>query len=370
MERQTVSRKPEFLREYTAAADSLKRKSALSRIVGQSRVVQELRNEIEKASSHDIDVLIYGETGTGKELGARSIHYLSNRAGKAFVPVNCGAIPESLFENELFGHIKGAFTDAYRDQIGLVKEAEHGTLFLDEIGVASPFVQVKLLRLLQNREYRPVGDCRRHKAHMRVIAATNRDLKSLLEDDKFRKDLFYRLNVVAIHMPPLRERKEDILLLVEHFQERYAREYGKPVRDLTREAIRRLLAYSWPGNIRQLEHEVQRAVVMSEDAEIGAGSFQFATSRSESQDSELENFNIAKKRTIDSFARNYLSQLLRQCGGNVVIAARFAGKSRTGLWNLLKRYEIQPSKFHSFGVRSNTEARTESRSSNRCVMKG
>lgn len=367
MKTQTIFRKPQLREECGYVVDSLKRESGLSQIVGESRSVQELRNKIEKISSCDVDVLVSGESGTGKELVARSIHYLSRRASNPFIPVNCAAIPESLFENELFGHLKGAFTDAGLHQIGLVPEAEHGTLFLDEIGATCPYVQVKLLRLLQNREYRPLGDCKRHKADIRVIAATNRNLQSLLGEGKFRKDLFYRLNVIAIHVPPLRERREDIPILVEHFREKYAREYEKPIKSFAREAMRRLVSYSWPGNIRELEHEVQRAVVMAEHTVIDVGSIQLPTRPSASEGSRLECFNVARRRVLDSFARTYLRQLLREFGGDVAKAARQAGKSRTGLWNLLKRYEIRPDEFRSSHIRRSSNVDRESRSPNYCV---
>ena len=352
MNSQINSRKSELHNECAFAVDSLKRRSGLRQIVGQSKAVQTLRDKVEKISSCNVDVLISGESGTGKEVAARTIHYLSRRAGKPFIPVNCGAIPESLFENELYGHVKGAFTDAGFNQIGLVKEAEHGTLFLDEIGVISPYVQVKLLRLLQNREYRPIGDVKRQKADIRVIAATNRDLQSLLDEGTFRKDLFYRLNVAVIYMPPLRERREDIPVLVEHFTGRYARQYGKPIQGFTKEAIRRLIAYSWPGNIRELEHKVQQAVVMTESTVIDVEAIQLATSRSESEESGLERYNVAKKKVVDSFTLTYLTQLLREHRGDVTGAAARAGKSRTGLWNLLKKYDIDPSQFRS--LRANT----------------
>ncbi|MHC4203028.1 MAG: sigma-54 interaction domain-containing protein [Planctomycetota bacterium] len=338
--KQTIQRE-----KYRFAADSLKRESGLNNIVGRSKAVQAIRNKIEKISSCNVDVLISGESGTGKEIAARAIHYLSRRSGKSFVPVNCGAIPESLFENELFGHVKGAFTDAGLHQIGLVKEAEHGTLFLDEIGVTSPYIQVKLLRLLQNREYRPLGDTKRYKADIRVIAATNKHLQGLLNNGTFRKDLFYRLNVIALYMPPLRERKEDILILAEHFREKYAREYKKPIKGFTRDAIKRLTSYSWPGNIRELEHKIQQAIVMSEHTVIDVGTIQHATTRSETEESELECFDVAKKRVVDSFVRTYFTRLLKENRGNVASAARSAGKSRTGLWNLLKKYGINPNYF-------------------------
>jgi len=345
MKGQGTITKSEFSEECGFVVDSLRRKSALSHILGRSKAVQALRSKIDKVSSFNIDVLISGESGTGKEIAARAIHYLSPRVGKPFIPVNCGAIPESLFENELFGHVKGAFTDAGLQQIGLVRQAENGTLFLDEVGAITPYVQVKLLRLLQNRQYRPLGDYKQHGANIRIIAATNTDLQSLVEKGTFRKDLFYRLNVVSLYVPPLRERREDIPILVEHFRQRYAKEYKKQIKGFKTDAMRQLISYSWPGNIRELENKIRQIIVMSENPVIDIEGFQLGTSQSAAKRSELEYFNVAKRRVIDSFARTYLTQLLEEHRGDVIGAARRAGKSRTGLWNLLKKYDIEPTQF-------------------------
>lgn len=346
MTSQKIIRESELRKEHASVAQSLKRESGSNQILGRSKAVRALREKIDKISSCKVNVLISGESGTGKEIAARAIHYLSCKAGKPFIPVNCGAIPESLFENELFGHMKGAFTDARLKQIGLVKEAEGGTLFLDEIGVITPYIQAKLLRLLQDKEYRPIGDSIRHKADVRIIAATNTDLRSLIGQGTFRKDLFYRLNVVSLHMPPLRERIEDISVLVEHFINKYSREYDKPIKGLSRDAMKVFMSYSWPGNIRELENNIQQIIVMSTTPIIDVEDIHLPVSEPSSKGSELEDFNIAKKRVVYSFAKNYLTQLLTEQSGDVVSAARRAGKSRTGLWNLLKKYNISPGEFH------------------------
>lgn len=207
--------------EKQKVIQSLNKRKVLSRILGSSKPVIQLREQIQSIALYDVSVLIIGESGTGKELAARAIHYLSSRHHNPFVPVNCGAIPENLFENELFGHHKGAFTDASFHQDGVVKEAEGGTLFLDEIGVITPYTQVKLLRLLQEKEYRPLGDCKTRKANVRIVAATNEDLQTMVTEDTFREDLFYRLNIVSLSIPPLRKRKEDIPLLSNHFIRKY-----------------------------------------------------------------------------------------------------------------------------------------------------
>lgn len=345
MESQNIIRRSEFHEECASVAVSLKRKSGLNHILGRSKIVQTLREKIDKISYCKVNVLISGETGTGKEIAARAIHYLSYSAGKPFIPVNCGAIPESLFENELFGHVKGAFTDAGHQQVGLVGEADGGTLFLDEIGIISPYIQVKLLRLLQEKEYRLIGDSKRYKANTRIVAATNRDLRSLVEAGTFRKDLFYRLNIVSLHMPPLRERMEDVPILVRHFINKYSNEYNKPIEGLSKDTMRAFMSYSWPGNIRELENKIQQMIVMSPSSIIDVEKVGISTGEPRCKESEFESFKAAKKRIISSFEKTYLIQLLAEHSGNVVSAARRIGKSRTGLWNLLKKYNISPREF-------------------------
>lgn len=346
MERQKIIRKSELHEDGESVKESLKRKLGLNHILGRSKVVQELREKINKISLCKVTVLISGETGTGKELAARAIHYSSRRAGKPFVPVNCGAIPESLFENELFGHVKGAFTDAGLQQTGVVKEAEGGTLFLDEIGVLSPHIQVKLLRLLQDKEYKPLGEAKPRKADIRITAATNSDVRSLVKEGTLRKDLYYRLNIASLYIPPLKERREDIPILVEYFMSKYCKEYGKPIKVLSKDTMMKFVSYSWPGNIRELENKIQQIVVMSTTTVINIESIEPTLSEPISKENKLEDFNSAKKKIISSFERTYLIQLLTEHGGNVVSAAKRAGKSRTGLWNLLKKYNISPKKFH------------------------
>jgi len=342
-----VIKKSELHNDLISAKDSLKRKLGLNQIIGTSKVVQELHEKIEKISRCDVNVLITGESGTGKELAARAIHYLSNRAGKPFIPVNCSAIPESLFENELFGHVKGAFTDANLPQIGLVKEAEGGTLFLDEIGVISPYIQVKLLRLLQDKEYKTLGDPRTHTANIRIIGATNIDLQSLVKKNKFREDLFYRLNIVSLYLPPLRERKDDIPILVKHYVNKYSRQYNKSFKEVSEEAMWKFISSPWPGNVRELENKIQHIIVMASSSIIGAENVQLPVSRSKSEESNLENLRVVKKRIVSSFEKNYLTRLLTEHRGDVVTAAKTAGKSRTALWNLIKKYSLTPKHFRS-----------------------
>lgn len=337
--------KNDLQKESKSAKDLLKRNIGLRQLHGKSKAIQNLHKWIHRISSCDVNILITGESGTGKELIARAIHYLGTRRGKPFIPVNCGAIPESLFENELFGHAKGAFTDANFQQIGLVQEAEGGTLFLDEIGTISPYIQVKLLRLLQDREYKPLGDSKNQKADIRIIAATNIDLSSLVKENNFREDLFYRLNVVHFHIPPLRERKEDIPILIDYFVEMYSRLYNKPTKIFTEETFNLFLNYHWPGNIRELENKIQQLVVMSHSLTIHAEDIGFPAKEPCDKETELELFQVAKKKAVDSFERSYLIQLLTNYMGDVVSAADKAGKSRTALWNLLKKHNLSPKQF-------------------------
>ncbi|MDO8127714.1 MAG: sigma-54 dependent transcriptional regulator [Candidatus Brocadiales bacterium] len=335
----------ELYNECESAKKALKREFGLKQILGISKAVQELHEKIDRISSCDVNVLITGECGTGKELAARGIHYLSGRAGRPFIPVNCGAIPENLFENELFGHVKGAFTDARFKQVGLVEEAGGGTLFLDEISAASLYVQVKLLRLLQDKEYKVLGDSRPHKADIRIIAATNRDLASLVKEGIYREDLYYRLNIVSIHIPPLRERKEDIPILVEYFIKKYSREYNKPIKEVSVDAMEAFISYQWPGNIRELENKIQQLVVMFTSTVVTVEDLQLPITESAAEESGFECFKMAKKKIINDFEKTYFIRLLTEYKGDVVSSARKAGKSRTAFWNILKKHNLSPKQF-------------------------
>ncbi|MGA1794884.1 MAG: sigma-54 interaction domain-containing protein [bacterium] len=330
---------------YEHAKKALKRGLGLKKILGKSRAIHELHEKIDRISSCDVTTLISGESGTGKELVARAIHYLSSRAGKPFIPVNCGAIPEHLFENELFGHVKGAFTDASFPQIGLVKEAEGGTLFLDEIGTVSPYIQIKFLRLLQDKEYKILGDSKSHNADIRIIAATNTDLRCLVRKGTFREDLFYRLNIASIHIPPLDERKEDIPILIAYFVKKYSMEYKKPINEVSSEVLNALVSYSWPGNVRELENMIQQVVVMTDSPTLTLKNIQLPTNEPPQDNSEFESFNKAKTKVINAFEKSYIIQLLTENKGDMVTAAKRSGKSRTGLWNLLKKHKLSPKQF-------------------------
>jgi DNA-binding NtrC family response regulator len=337
--------KADFDKEWQSAKESLRREYALSQIIGRSKVIQELRAKIENVASCDANVLLCGETGTGKELAARAIHYLGVRSGEPFIPVSCAAIPDSLMENELWGHAKGAFTDARYVHKGLVREAEGGTLFLDEIGAITPYTQTKLLRFLQDNEYRPLGEVRIRRADVRIIAATNKNLMELVEIGTFRDDLYYRLNIITLTIAPLRQRQDDIPLLVKHFVEKYSLEYDKPVLEFTDSAFQYLLSHPWPGNVRELENKIQQCVVLSKTRVVDVEDLSLSGSSPPEQIHEFEYFQTAKAKTISVFEKSYLIQLLTEFKGDVVRAARIAGKSRTALWNLISKYDLSPKEF-------------------------
>ncbi len=321
---------------------SLKQKLGMRKVVGQCPVFVKELEKIPLISKADGVILISGESGTGKELFARAIHYLGPRSGKPFVPVTCGAIPADLVENELFGHERGAFTGAASSRRGLIHEADGGTVFLDEIDCLPLRTQVKLLRLLQEKEYRPLGSPKMLKANIRVVSATNVDLRKAMNQGRFRKDLFYRLNVIPIVLPPLRDRKEDIPLLADHFLEKYAHNSADSgLKKLTPGALRKLLLYDWPGNVRELENVIERASTLCRSELIGADQI---LTESESP-AVNESFREAKTNFITSFERNYIEALLLEHGGNVTKAAIAAHKNRRAFWQLMRKHCINAKTF-------------------------
>jgi DNA-binding NtrC family response regulator len=311
-------------------------------IIGGSAWTKEIYERISMVAPTDVTVAIYGESGTGKELVARTIHNLSPRYERPFVVVNCGAIPESLLEDELFGHVRGAFTDASKDREGLVAAADGGTLFLDEIGEMPPSLQVKLLRVLQSQEFRRIGDDRDVRVDVRVITATNRDLEKGVQSGAFRQDLYYRINVFPLTMPPLRDRKDDIPLLAHHFLIKHREKVGKRVEGFTPGAIQKLLAYHWPGNVRELENKVHHALVLAQGDQITPDEVQLEISAA-SHVAALDvtrPFRDLKREIVEGFEREYTRELLRRHAGNMAAAARQAHMDRKNLWALVKKYRI------------------------------
>jgi DNA-binding NtrC family response regulator len=320
-------------------------------LIGESDAFGRAVGLIEKIAACDATTLVQGETGTGKELAARAIHYLGARAEFPFIPVNCGAIPDTLIENELFGHRRGAFTDAREEQRGLVAQADGGTLFLDEVDALSPKGQVTLLRFLQDLHYRPVGGQREERADVRVIAATNVNLGELARNGRFRLDLLYRLNVLSMPVPALRERIGDAELLAEHFIRIYSARYGRPVKPLHPDTRRWMRTYRWPGNVRELENLVHRAYLLSSGAEIKIDAAPAAVASEEIQLQDAQavafDFNRAKALAIAQFEREFLSRALAETGGNVSLAARRCGKERRSFGRLLKKHGIDKSEYLS-----------------------
>jgi two-component system, NtrC family, response regulator GlrR len=324
-------------------------------VIGDSSALQQVIAKIPILASCDTTCLLQGETGTGKELFARAIHYMGPRRDKPFVPVNCGAIPDHLIENELFGHAKGAYTDAFSDEPGLLACAEDGTLFLDEVDALSRSAQVKLLRLLQEHEYRQVGSSRILKSNARIIAASNSDLRKAVDGKEFREDLYHRLNILHLFIPALRERAEDIPTLARYFLLRYAEKYQKNARHLAASALRKLSAYSWPGNVRELEGVIQRAVLMSSGTQIFSGDIELPVAMVPESDTLLLSLRVAKAKMVQEFERSYLVEVLTACDGNISHAARTAGKERRSFQRLLRKYNIDIEQFRKQHSIANTQ---------------
>lgn len=305
----------------------------------------EMARLILKIGECDAPVLIEGETGTGKELAARAIHYLGSRRDLPFIAVNCGAIPDSLVESELFGHHKGAFTDAKESRAGLITQAHGGTLFLDEIEALSHKGQVTLLRFLQDQQYRPLGSKTAEKADVRIITATNVDLEKLIKRGEFRQDLLFRLKILLLELPPLRERCGDVELLAQHFIRQFSAKYGKPAPALQPDTLSWMNRYAWPGNVRELENLIHREFLLADGQKISIKCKTSGSEQRKSLDRRLSqfvnrDFSAAKATAIEDFERKYLCNLLSLANGNVTLAAKMAGKERRALGKLLKKHGI------------------------------
>jgi DNA-binding NtrC family response regulator len=313
-------------------------------LVGRSSVMRDLFHLLEIVAATSSTVLITGETGTGKELAAKAIHHNSTRRGQRFVAINCSAIPETLLEAELFGHVKGAFTGAVATRQGRLEQAHKGTFFLDEVGTMSPALQAKLLRVLQEREFERVGDSHPIKVDVRVIAATHSDLAKMVADGTFREDLYYRLNVIPVKLPPLRERRDDIPLLVQHFVQKLSAELGRPVATMSQEALRRLMAYQWPGNVRQLENVVERALAFSQgrpqiDVQDLTPEIHGEEPSERSTEVWFPEDGIDFEGYISGVELSLIKQSLERTQGNKRQAAKLLKLKRTTLIEKLKRLE-------------------------------
>jgi len=334
LEKNSLSREIRRLRALVGERYGLKN------IIGKSKKMHELMEQISRTAEIDSSVCIYGESGTGKELMAKSLHLLSSRKEKLFVAINCAAIPEGLLEGELFGYEKGAFTGAVRNKKGFFAQADEGTIFLDEISEMSESMQVKLLRVLQEREFHPLGSEKPIKIDVKIIAATNKNLEDEVKNGNFREDLFYRIHVIPIYIPPLRERKEDIPLLVDHFMKKFAGNMKKEIKGISTPALQKLLSYEWPGNVRELENSIEYAVAMTTRDIVGED---LILQTKTIEQGDLKPLKEAK----NEFEKKYISNLISLTKGNVSEASRLAGKYRSDFYDLLKKHNLKIADFKS-----------------------
>ena len=337
-----------LVRENARLIEQMCLQDAMGRLVGQSAPMRAVREKIAMLAQSEATVLIQGQTGTGKELAAQAIHHLSARGRHKMVTVNCPALPETLLESELFGYVKGAFTDAVDNRTGMFDQAHGSTIFLDEIGDISPPVQSKLLRVLQDKEIKPLGSRDSHTVDVHIIAATNQDLAAKIRKSEFREDLFYRLNVAGLIMPSLQQIREDIPLLVDHFLETVACEQNRPQKSVAPEVINNLLGREWPGNVRQLENLVRGWYAMTPDRQITLRHLEVgpAAGRTVQVAPDLAKpYQDLKERAVEAFTLDYLNQLLQQTGGNVSLAAQISGMRRQSLQKIIKRYGIEVEDF-------------------------
>lgn len=330
--------------ENEALNQKLLQEKQFKDIIGDSSQMLRVFDIMKKVLATDVPVLISGESGTGKELVARAIHFQSPRRDKPFVPINCGAIPENLLESELFGHEKGAFTGAYYQKKGKFELANDGTAFLDEIGELSPKLQVKILRFLQEKEIERVGGKESISVDVRILAATNKNLKKEIENQNFREDLYYRLGVITIDMPLLHERGDDVLLLANCFLNKYAKEYDKKISNFDALAIKKMQNYGWPGNVRELENRIKRAVIMSQKNLITSEDLGFTEEIPTKKESLIE--------VVDNIQKKYINMALNRTKGNVSKAARELGISRVTLYDLLNRFSIEVSEYRKYNYQS------------------
>jgi DNA-binding NtrC family response regulator len=322
----------------------IKKVKDFQNIIGQSRKMQDVFKIADQVASTDTTVLLLGESGTGKDLLARYIHYNSPRKDKVFVPVNCSALTETLLESELFGHEKGSFTGAFSTKRGLIEIASGGTFFFDEIGDVSPSIQGKLLRVLQEREFMRVGGTDIIRADIRLIAATNKNLEQCIKERTFREDLYYRLNVVSVRLPPLRERKDDLLPLAEFFLQRFNKKMGKKICEIPQDVLGVLMGYDWPGNVRELENVIERAVVLATEDIIGVSNLPDKLLKAHIDSGPVFqglSYKEAKQQVLASFSKEFLKRLLQMSEGNISQAAQQAKMDSANFRRLMRKYDIQ-----------------------------
>ncbi len=321
----------------------LEEKYGMGNMVGKSKKMLEVYNLIEKIAGTDSTVLISGESGTGKEIAARAIHFHSRRRERSFVSINCGALPENLLESELFGHVKGSFTGAIANKKGMFEMAEKGTLFLDEVGEMSPWTQVKLLRTLQDKKIRRVGGTEEIPVDVRIIGATNQELRKRIDEGKFREDLFYRLNVISLELPPLRKRKEDIPILVNHFLNKYCEKMGRKLKRIAPKVMKIFESYPWPGNVRELENTIERIIAIEERETITESSLpeELLTPQGDQERSYEIKPGFDLNDTLDEISRNFIQQALQRTNGNLKETAALLGINYRSLRYLIEKLDLK-----------------------------
>ena len=338
----TISSAIKLRRSKREAGDLKERQKEISDIqdrpfhefIGDSPEMKEVFRTINKVAQTDANVLILGENGTGKELVARALHRSSNRQDEVFISVDLGSIHENLFESELFGHVKGAFTDAKKDKAGRFEVASGGTLFLDEIGNLTLPLQAKLLTAIERKEVTRLGSNQSRTIDVRLICATNNDIHKMVANEDFRQDLLYRVNTVEVHLPPLRERTDDIPLLADHFLKQYSKKYKKPIKRISSEALKKLNQHSWPGNVRELQHAIERAVIMCDSTTLEEDDFILSSTGQKKEEIELESYDL------ETIEKNVIRKVLKQNQGNVTKAAEQLGLTRTSLYRRMEKYDL------------------------------
>ena len=326
-------------KEVASLRNEVRSKYRFDNIIGKSKVMQDVFDLIRRVSNSKSTVLIYGKSGTGKELVAKALHYNSPRKDNPFVAVNCSAIPETLLESELFGHVRGAFTGAIATRKGLFEEANGGTIFLDEIGNVSPAMQIKLLRVLQEREIRRVGGAENIKVDIRLIAASNQNLENAVSRGEFRDDLYYRLNVITINLPELKDRQDDVPLLANYFLKKYTKGENEKIKSISKEAMNLLLNYNWPGNVRELENVIERAIALGRYEEILPEDIPVNIRNSRMMSGLKE--TLPENATIDELERDYIAKILKKTKGHKINTARILGIDRRTLYRKVKKYNLE-----------------------------
>jgi len=337
---QKALEKSHLIEEINILKKQIKEECLQDRIIGNCSSMQHVLELVKEVANINIPVLITGESGTGKELIARAIHNGSDRKENPFIAINCGALPENLLESEIFGHVKGAFTGAFSNKKGLFQEADQGTLFLDEIGELPLSAQPKLLRTLENNEIRPVGGNHFVKVHTRVIVATNKDLKIMTDSNEFRRDLFFRINVFPIHLPPLRDRQKDIKLLANYFLAKYSKRFSKNIKSVSEVVYDRLESYKWPGNVRELENIIERAVILTKSDYITVNEIPL-----ESQSHSVESFTDGPEQnnaSMELVEKETILRRLEKNGWNKIATAKDLGIGTSTLWRKIKKYNLEP----------------------------